>query len=45
MSDKEFYERIRQIEANLKIIEAYDEMFGQVKQVADIINNESEGKE
>lgn len=43
MSDEEFEKKVEEIEDNMKVIEAYDRMFGQVKEVNKILS-ESEGK-
>lgn len=43
MSDEEFDKKIEEVEDNMKIIEAYDKMYEQVKEVSNIIS-ESEGK-
>ena len=43
MSDEEFDKKIEEVEDNMRIIEAYDKMYEQVKEVSNIIS-ESEGK-
>lgn len=43
MSDEEFNKKMEEVENNIKIIEAYDKMYEQVKEVNKIIS-ESEGE-
>lgn len=43
MSDEEFDKKVEEVEDNMKVIEAYDKMYEQVKEVSNIIS-ESEGK-
>ena len=43
MSDEEFDKKVEEIEDNMKVIEAYDKIYEQVKEVNKIIS-ESEGK-
>ncbi len=43
MSDEEFDKKAEEVEDNMKVIEAYDKMYEQVKEVSNIIS-ESEGK-
>lgn len=45
MSNEEFEKKVKEIEANMKIIKAHNETFENVKKVANIINSESEVEE
>ena len=38
MSDEEFDSKVNEIEKQIKVIEAYDKIYGQVKEVRDIID-------
>lgn len=38
MSDEEFDKKVEEIEDNMKVVEAYEKMYEQVKEVNKIIN-------
>lgn len=42
MSDEEFDSKVNEIEKQIKFIEAYDKIYGQVKEVRDIIDKKEE---
>ncbi len=42
MSDEEFDKKVKEVEANIKVIKSYDELFENVKKAAKIIVDESE---
>jgi len=44
ISKEEFEKKVQQVETNIKVIEAYDKLLDQVKQVDKVINKESEGE-
>ena len=42
MSDEEFEKKVEEIEDNMKVIEAYDRMYEQVKEVNKILSESEE---
>ena len=42
MSDEEYEESVKEVEANIALIEAYDELYEQVKKVSDVLESEGE---
>lgn len=44
MTKEEFEKKVQQVETNIKVIEAYDKLLDQVKQVDKVINKESESE-